>query len=42
MERLMACLSHLMLDIDIPEMRLKDIINRHRSDQEIMERLWVI
>jgi hypothetical protein len=32
MERLMACLSHLMLDIDVPDMRLKDIINRHRDD----------
>ena len=38
----MACLSHLMLDIDIPDMRVEYIRNKHRSDKEIIERLWVI
>ena len=38
----MACLSHLMLDIDNPDMRLKFILDRHKDDWEVMERLWVI
>ena len=41
MERLMACLSHLMLDIDGPEMRLNFIINKHKDDREVMERIWM-
>ena len=42
MERLMACLSHLMLDIDDLDQRLKFIISKHKSDLEVIERLWII
>ena len=41
-ERLMACLIHLMLDINSLEKRLEFITGRHKDDWEIMERLWII
>jgi len=38
----MACLSHMVLDIDDPDKRVKFIIGRHKDDLEVMEILWII
>ena len=42
MDRLMACLSHLMLDLDKPLDRLRDFIKKFKKDYEVIERLWIV
>ena len=42
MDRLMACLSHIMLGLEKPLDRLKNFIKKFKKDCEVIERLWIM
>jgi hypothetical protein len=42
MDRLMACLSHMMLGAEKPLDKLKNFIKKFKKDYEVIERLWLM
>ena len=42
MNRLMACLSHLMLGLEKPLDRLKNFIKKFKKNYKVIERLWIM
>ena len=42
MDRLMACLSHMMLGLERPLDKLRNFIKKFKKDYEVNERLWIM
>ena len=42
MDRLMACLSHMMLAAEKPLDKLMNFIKKFKKDYEVIERLWLM